>query len=493
MLKSSDKFSLMATEILTVATVIVLALITVYPLLEEWGLLLAYEVHGVKYLSPDTHGIDIPLRPLHLIPYFLAWLLGNGSPIGVTIAVTILAVSRYFVCRWAVTPVMGGYQRWIAATLAAVLIPWSGAWLGRYMSAQFTALLFCAAIGFSFRLLKSRSLKMSLGLVASVSAILFTYQALFVLIAALPLFVSYAYNENCKSYTRSCVLVNTPQVFFPVALGVLIYAGYALTRFGGMGGGYEEGLANGVTRILTMPGLISHLEKLYSTAFFDGLTLPLIILIVAYILFGGYENNEKNTKFQWNDLVVIACTFLLPIASIVYVSALHANDPDRVLFPVSVGFLMVAICALKKARVTFNVMPGQFALRGVVLVGVIVLSAIATTIPIREFSLIQKNLISQLLALKLNNYIATIYIRDETGLLGDVYTFYANTLSDALALKGRPVRAVICTPMANDRLHVYARRFPIPSTDECEKIDFPSENSLVLTASISKEEIVLYP
>jgi hypothetical protein len=58
-----------------------------------------------------------------------------------------------------------------------------------------------------------------------------------------------------------------------------------------------------------------------------------------------------------------------------------------------------------------------------------------------------------------------------TGKLGDVYTLYQTTLTDALALTGdERVMATICTPLSVDRVHPVANRFPIPSTQRCEDL-----------------------
>ena len=84
-------------ELGTLLVLSVLILWSVRALLEEWGLIAAFNAQGFEYLR--VFSAAIPLRPLHLLPAALFWKLSHGLPAGVPIGTLVLTLLRYAVAR----------------------------------------------------------------------------------------------------------------------------------------------------------------------------------------------------------------------------------------------------------------------------------------------------------------------------------------------------------------------------------------------------------
>ena len=176
---------LFAFEMASLIALCGLAVWSVRPLLEEWGLFRAYQESGLGYIWSIFSMIS--MRPLHLVPSATQWIVGAGYPIGVGITAALLFAGRYFVVRWAVTPLLHPAHRWLFATIATTLIGWPGLWLARFSPAQFSAIFFFLAVGFGIRVARRPGFARATGVALSIVAMLMTYQALAIAALAIPL------------------------------------------------------------------------------------------------------------------------------------------------------------------------------------------------------------------------------------------------------------------------------------------------------------------
>lgn len=470
-------------ESLTLLVLVVLVFWSVAPLLEEWGLINALNAQGLGYLR--SFAPEIIMRPLHLTPYTLQWALGNGNPVGVAAGVGVLMVMRYFVVRWAVTPFLKGNGRWVVATLAAVLVAWPGVWLGRFSSAQLSAVFFFAALGFAIRLFQRRSLGMGIGLACSVLLLLLTYQGLLLCLFALP-FLSIFWHRTSDSMAANAEKNDTinkaVRIFIPLSAGFVVYGIYwfAMSRMMG-NGGYEGSLAASSIRLLSASGLWSHVEAAFSTAYGqDVFLLPLLILIASFL----YWNEAGPVDTVKSRLITGALVFLvvslLPLLSMIFVSELHIRDIDRVLYPVSIGFVLVCLTIQIRYR-------DRHSAHSTLLSSSLIVVALLTTSgllasQVKNYANIQSVVIGQTLVAANKSNVHSVIIRDMTGTLGDVYTLLPPTLTDAISVYGKSITATICTPSSVDRIHPVARRYPIASTQRCEELPAASDGTIILTA-----------
>ncbi|HEF4759218.1 TPA: hypothetical protein SAN82_001629 [Pseudomonas putida] len=487
-----SKLRLIVLELFTVSILLGLTFWSVGPLIEEWGLFGAFNVHGLAYLQ--TYAPFIPMRPLHLTAYALQWLLGAGQPVGVALGTGLLMVIRYLVARWAVTPFFSGYDRWVIAVLAATLVFWPGVWLGRYGSAQLSAILFFVALGFSVRLYQRWSTVWAIGCAFSVALMLAMYQGLALCLAAIP-FASLLWSPigDAKTVSPYSKYYRTMRICFAVGAGCVLYGIFWLVVSSKMGGsGYEGTLAADSARLLTLAGLWTHIKSAYMTAYGQAPhLLPLLLMMVFLLCKGSLEKLETPRSRLSAGVLICTLLGLLPIFSMIYVSVLHIGDVDRVLFPVSGGFVLVCISLMAYFR-KGNSNSLELFNASVVVVAVLT-SSVLVAHGVRDYVQLQRSVLTQTWSAVEKGDWKSVMIRDTTGTLGDVYTFLGSTLGDASTALGRNLTASICTPLAVDRLHPVAQRFPITTTPRCEELPVTSDSTLVLTARWINGVLIIEP
>jgi hypothetical protein len=461
----------------------------VRPLLEEWGLLNAFERHGLEYIH--MFAVNIPLRPLHLVPASLQWLLCNGHPFGVAVATSLMLVLRYYVARWAVTPFLGGRDRWIAATLAAVMLSWPGAWLGRYVAAQATAVLLFAILGFCVRLHTRWSFIWALACIVCVIILCCIYQALALCLAALPLLALLwqpLQSEQPTSRVRN--LVGAARIACVLIAGFIVYGIYAWFATRSAGGGYEADLAVSSARLLTTSGLWAHITQSYLTAFGNSsFLLPLMLLFLSALLSGAISLEKSLQRKRFIVCLCVGALLVVPLLSLIYVSEAHIRDIDRVLFPLTTGFTLLIISSMAWLRIPNDRVVGSNTAMSIVTV-LLVCSA-SSAIDARRLWDVQRNVIGQVLKAINHSKPASVLLVDHTGELGDVYSFLNPTLGEALTNRGVPLQASICTPEPIERYHPIARRFPIPTTPRCDKCEQMPAPTLVLTVIRENGKLVI--
>jgi hypothetical protein len=471
---------LIVLESFTLLTLLVLTFWSVRPLLEEWGMFRAFNEFGLGYVLTITPSLF--LRPLHFFAYAFQWLIGNGQPVGVAAGTGVLLVTRYFVARWAVSPLLNGYDRWVVATLAAVPVFWSGVWLGRFGAANLSAAFFFAALGFSVRLFQRWSKTFAVGCAASVVLLLSTYQALALCLLAIPLASLLWSGIGDAESTKYAKGTRLARIGFPLTVGLAIYAIYWFLISNNLGViQYEEKLLASSGNLLTVTGLWSHVVTAYVTTFWrEKLLLPFFLLMIFFLYRGTLGRLTTGRSRLFASVLVFALVASLPLLSLIYLSEPHIRDTDRVLFPVSVGFTLVCFSLLSRQRNGYSFQMDAHSAS--VAITVLILASSSVAVGIRQYGQWQDVVINKTLAAVKKSNSQSVVIRDNTGVLGDVYTLFGTTLSDALAVHGTHLVAIICTPLSVDRLHPHARRYPIQSTSRCEALSGALNTSLVLTA-----------
>jgi hypothetical protein len=491
---AGNKRYLMLAESMTLLVLLILSFLCVGPLLEEWGLFNAFNKEGLGHLK--SFAPHIPLRPLHLTSSALQWLLGNGHPIGVAIVAGLFFLARYFIVRWAVSPLLTGYSRWSVSTLAAVLVAWPGIWLGRYLSAQLSAILFFAALGLCIRLARKFSPIQIIACSGLVVLMSMNYQGLTLCLLAMPV-ASLFWYANCEGENfkrRSIKDSSIISIFFAIVFGFVIYGIYAVLISKFMhGGGYEGQLLGSGETLLTLKGLLSHIKGSYITAYLQNtLIFPFFLSISCLFLFNSGTLAAPVKTRLFLALLLFVSILLLPLLSLIYVSSLHIHDTDRVLFPVSVGFVLICITVTLAVQKTPKV--DSNPLLALLIVVTLISSAGLSAIKIKQYTDLQRTVISQTLDFIKRDNPQSVVISDSTGTLGDVYTLLEEgTLSSALAFYGKPMSAIICTPMGVDRIHPVAQRFPIPSTKRCEELPPAPAGQLLLHAQMVNGKITISP
>jgi hypothetical protein len=487
-----NKRNLVVIELLTIVILLALTFWSVGPLIEEWGLFRAFNENGLAYFQ--AFAPSIPMRPLHLVAYAFQWVVGGGHPIGVALGTALLMVVRYFVARWAVSPFFGGYERWLLAVLAATLVFWPGTWMGRYGSAQLSAILLFVTLGFSIRLYNRWSIKWVVGSAVSVALLLAIYQGLTLCLLAIPVLSLFWNREDIVgNVARKSRIFSAARISVAIGAGFLLYGIYWIiisSTFGSSG--YEGALASDSARLLTVAGLMAHIKAAYVTAFGQEIyLLPFLLALAFFISWDALQRFETLTAKLSGAILIILFVCLLPMLSMIYVNVLHIRDLDRVFYPLSVGFVLVCVSLLARFRNRCPINDGLF--NSSIVVAVVLVSSVVVAHGVRHYVQLQRSVISQTWAALDVKNASTVLVRDTTGTLGDVYTFLSSTLGDASTVLGRKLTADICTPIAVDRLHPVAQRFPIATTPNCEDLPPVPESTLVLTARWLDGVLVVTP
>ncbi len=477
-----------ALEVATLLVIAGLALWSVRPLYEEWGTLLHFSQLGPFY--PWVYSLEqMALRPLHMAGYLLQWALAGGAPIGVALATLLVALARYAVIRWAVTPILAPAERWVVASLAAVLFVWPGAWLGRFIGAQISALLFFLALGCCLRLARGASAAAFVAAVLSAFAALLFYQApALAMLPAAALSAALAWRApDAPAERRRALLAGAPFI-----LALALYVLYAALVMGVVATGTYEAPMMGAP--LSPAVVLARVAAVYASAFGQmPPTAPLLVAVAAGLLFAG-PNPARGRAF----VLAIVAVLLLPLLALVYQYQAHVTDPERTLLPVSVGFVLIVIVigAWRQGKAaTAGLAPAAS------LVAVALLAALAFAYQARTYWNLQASVIVAMLDQHLADG-AAVLLEDTTGLLGDEYAFYTvpdgeggrrTAIREALAVRGLRLDIDLCTPLGTDRQHPIARRHLQETTARCEDRAGGRAYDAVLVAKVGPKGIAIGP
>lgn len=473
-----DGRTLVVFESILVGSVFALAIWSIRPLLEEWVAFVAFNTFGTGVLA--SHFAASPLRPLHVVPYWLQWIAAGGTPVGVGIFCGLLMALRYLVVRWAVSPLLTGSGRVIFALLCTVCVGWQALWLGRFSPAQISSIFFFAALGFSIRLSRRASFPHAAGATASIMLMLPVYQAPLLVAGLFPFMAAFGF---WSGKSQGSALRRFVRVGAPLLLGVMAYVIYCAIMYTNTRIGYEAELAFNESS-----GLWRNVTQIYRAIF---LVSPQTVALYGFILYAFSKHgvqDQGTTKLRsiWPYLAI----FVLPLLSLIYTSRLHTNDPERVLFPFFLGFCLLALQALKRQDPPVSYRDGKPML---LLALPILAWATVCAIEARSAWTLQSYVVRTTAAFATVHKATSVAIIDETGLLGDVYSLLGDTLTRALKSQGQEVDTTICTPLDVDRLHPVAQRYPISTTPRCDGDVGSRESTLVLLARTEDGRLRLAP
>jgi hypothetical protein len=402
--------------------------------------------------------------------------------VGITAA--LLFAGRYFVVRWAVTPLLHPTDRWLFATVATTLIGWPGLWLARFSPAQFSTIFFFLALGFGIRVARRPGFARATGVALSIVAMLMIYQALAIAALAIPLlaflWVPPGQGDLVADRMRRAIWAG-----LGLTAGAVAYAIYAVVAYKASGEVYEAGLLGSVSSA-SYSWVLTNISQAYLTAFVDNKTLlPCFVFLLAVLI--PFDDPQIPFRNAFRAILApLAALLTLPVLALVYVSIFHLRDPERVLFPVTIGFCFVVLLSYA-AQQRSNIAPTMRRC-GFVVIGLLCSSAVSAY-EVRKTWEFQEDVIFQVQGIIRSTGSNSILIEDHTGQLGDVYSFLESSLADALAVYGTPARVRICTPSGVDRIHPLARRYPVRTTQRCEATEADSDGVLVVRATLAEGAI----
>ena len=471
--RSSGVRGLALAEVATVSSLFVMAVFFARPLLEEWGFFAAFRSSGAT-----TYWNLIPrfsLRPLVGIPLVLEWLIARGSSWGVGVGFGLLLMAKYGALRWAVNGFVSRRAAWVIATLGTVLVPWTGEWTLRNSGSDLAPVFLYLALGASLRYADRRQARWFLLCATSIALTLATHESLTCCDLLIPvLAVLRPARQPAKmSLARRGVIASAP-----VALGLGLYGVYALIAKATMGSGYEGDLAGTGSPVRhPVSAVIDGTPDIYRTLYAHS---PWTILILAAIMFClvGHLFDEVPTR-RLRQLWIggaAAALGLLPLLALPYaVNPIFLGDPDRVGFPLAVGFVLLVTGLMLRFS--------DDAARSIAYPGVVVAVLLGTLAQAHSTSL-DYNLENEVITATQNEAAQfgtrSVVVQDYSGRLGDVLTLYETTLRAALAARGSNVAAQICTPLGVDRINPYAQILEVPTTLRCNELGPLPAHTLLL-------------
>jgi hypothetical protein len=478
-----------ALDAATVVVIFGMALYFARPLLEEWGVSLYFRAHGVH--SFVTLAAGFPLRPLQVAPSAVeSGLFGYGAT-AFALTFGLLLVGKYAALRWAVGPFLPARLAWLVACMGTALIPWSAGWRGRYSAGELSAVFLFVALGAVLRSRERMRLTWLLTAAVAVGLMLATYQALAICAAALPLVALLGLPPDLagvasplRAWGRRCAVA-----WAPIVVGGILYGVYSLIAVHLAGStGYEGVMVDGTTSRLSLSGAWGAIPDLYRTAYQHApWTLPIFVGILALVAGGPVSAlADRRERVGW-ALGLGLCVLLLPLLSLTYIANVSFfGDPDRLGFPVAVGFVLLVVLALLRFGDEARSPAGPAIRRQLDLTAPIVVAGLLLwMLPLGKADRVDYQAENVVLTATANaaraSHTKSVIVEDQTGTLGDIYSLYQSAFWSALALRGSVMTdAVLCTPEGVDRITPYARSLGVSTTPRCEDVRRTLPKALVL-------------
>jgi hypothetical protein len=478
-----------ALDAATVVVIFGMALYFARPLLEEWGVLLYFRAHGIH--SYVTLASGFPLRPLQVAPNAIqAALFGYGAT-AFALTFGLLLVGKYVALRWAVGPYLPARLAWMVACMGTALIPWTAGWRGRYAAGELSAIFLFVALGAVLRSRERIRITWFLTAGIAIGLMLATYQALALCAAALPLVALLglppapaAAGDALRVWARRCAIAWAPVVF-----GGILYGIYSLIAVHLAGStGYEGIMVGGTTSRLSVSGAWEAIPDLYRTAYQHApWTLPLFAGILALVAGGPLSAlADRRERVGWTVGLGV-CVLLLPLLSLTYIANVSFfGDPDRLGFPVAVGFVLLVLLAVLRFGDEARSPAGPAIRRQLDLaVPVVVAGLLLWMLPLGKANRIDYQAENVVLTATANaaraGHTTSVVVEDQTGTMGDIYSLYQSAFWSALALRGSVMTdAVLCTPAGVDRVTPAARSLGVSTTARCEDVRRSLPKALVL-------------
>lgn len=469
---------------MTVGAAVVMAAFFARPLLEEWGLASGWARDGLG--SYATVAADFPLRPLQVLPSAFSWALGRDALAAYAAGFAVVFASKYVALRWAVAPYLTRRTAWLVATMGMVLIPWIASWRMRYGAAELSAALLFIALGAVLRNSEHPSVRWTTLGAAATALMLATYQALAVCCLAVP-FVALIGLDRRGRDQRTSWPARTVAAAIPIATGLVAYGIYAVAILEIHGdAGYEGKLADSNPDLLTPHGIAASIAGFYRTTFTRApWTLPILIALLLLIAGATIAARPRRCRTWWT-VGVGAALLGLPLLAFPYAfQAAFRQDPDRVGFPVAVGFVLLVttvlllLAARERAEQPAGLGEGRYVTAAIVVL-LLAWSLVLGHENRRNYQT-QMQVVRGTAAAIDASGATSVVVADRTGNLGDVYLLFGTALRDALNATGTPVAsAIVCTPVGVDRIHPDGAALGIPTTPRCEALPPTSPPALQL-------------
>jgi hypothetical protein len=428
------------------------------PLLEEWVFISNLNTQGLHAISLSV--LATMGRPLHTLPVYLGGVLTPGSALGMYFVLGGVAAFQVIATAWALRPALSkSISSWLLGLLLALHPWWTGGDVIRFLPAQVSLLFMLIWLGSVIRYLKSGQNLWLAGSAIAVVVGLMTYQALAfvylfgVVAACLSLRQSFGRRAN------SAVVSTGLSV-----LGCLVYSIFVAPK---LFPSYEAELLGGSSLRLW-----ASMESIFSTEFHFGSVLFVFAAAVLAIVLVLSFRSPRGQRIGYVFLI-----WMVPLSTfsaLIYMStSLHLNDPERVFFPIGVSLWLVLTLAIVRAGIEWS-KSLTYALSVLTLVAIF-FSALNLQ-KWAELSDAQERTLS--IVSTVINEVSTNYelvLVDETGKLGDIYTFYGSAFSTAIkaTFGAESPPGIICTADVVERKHPYASRYPLTTTEFCSAVLSP--------------------
>lgn len=417
-----------------------------YPTLEGWGLWSAYERSGFTYFVKSLPSqCD---RPLHLVPSLMAWLSPGRYDTGCMILGGLLTVLRASLAIAIIRSLTINRETGFLLFLICVLQPmWPAAGYERFHAAQISFIFFLSAFYCCTRTTtKLDFIVISAGFIFAVSGLM-TYQALFVVAFVTPFILL---TLSTRPLARTTALV-----FWTTCGFYIVYQTFITYYFPGS-----------YTSSFKEPLTMNSIVNLYATVLNSGVFVICSLIGVTFFL---CTHSWFRSESIIRHIFIITILLLTPVCGVIfYRNGLKLNDPDRIMFPVTVSLIIVFVAASHPGK-SIRITPSSRWIH--LACGLIFIVSFAGLIsePLRCVRL-QLTLLHQLSAHNHQfDHTTSVRLVDNTGLFGDVYTFLPPHISLATNLYGIPGTFEICTSDSIARKHPYANRYPITTTPSCKE------------------------
>jgi hypothetical protein len=393
---------------------------------------------------------SIANRPLSFIPHLIATSISGNAIFGYFIVNSLLGI-----VRWHSTSMLrsqfGTFHYHLVLFHSLFLPPWIGVSNERFLPAQLAATLLYAGYCREFSSKRGPLGKTLIVLSA------FTYPPIFVLPLVFQLI------KICRSIIIG-KKINLPDGFLFSFIFTLFFA---LTSFI-LGKVLPNNYDSAQTGLPTVSNFFDSLGTIYSKYPSLAFSLLLIIMYSTWLI----THNPKSFVLMF----VITCS-IVPISSVTFsVNNLYVNDPERIFFPISV-LLLVLLANLKgnefesenkETIILLNGKKTSSILLALTLLVSLMLS-VQQSIRFQQIQITNQSLV-QIINREADG-ISSLLIKDKSGKLGDVYSFYAPAKVLNSVLSERKISVDVCSIVKRENVPLIADRYPIAGPELCSVFD----------------------
>lgn len=412
---------------------------------------------------------SIANRPLSFMPHLIATSISGNATTGYFLVNLLLGA-----IRWHSTSMLrsqfGTFHYRVLLFHSLFLPPWIGISNERFLPAQLAVTLLYAGYCREFS-----SKKGSLGkILIALSA--FSYPPIFII----PL-VFQLIKISRSLLIRRIILL--PDGFLFAFTFTIFFVSASLILGKVLPNNYDSA-QTGLPRV---SNFFSSLETIYSN--YPIMTASLLLMMVY--LTWSITHNPKRFILAF----AIICA-IVPISSVSFsVNDLYVNDPERIYFPISV-LLLILLANLERQEFESGDKPtgtlltskktSSILLSLTLLVSLML--SVQQSIRFHQIQIMNQSLI-QIIKLEADDK-SSLLIKDKSGRLGDVYSFYAPAKVLNSVLNEEKIKIEICSTIKRGDVQLIADRYPIASPELCSVFkDTDFDN--VLVVDIRNNRVVL--